>query len=125
MSIGAPADGVVVCRLPASVDDAWIERVGAYLRALAVQPNVHVLSFDAAELRSINARGVGLLTALRLMAAERGATVTIRHCRASLSGLLDAARLDLPGHDGPAAPGRNGRPVIDPPAWWMAAASNA
>ena len=114
--------------LPSRLDDDWVESAGTGLRAIAAEQSGPELLLDARRLRVVSIRGIGLLAAVRLIAAQRGTAVTAVECRPDVAAVMGLARISVTPSIAAGRPGETRdepSPRHDWTPWWTGFAANA
>lgn len=81
--------------LPAVLDDQAVRTVGSELRMQVGTSSARAVRLDASSLQEVSTRGLGLLFALRLIAARDGAELVVAGCPPELRPQLALARVPM------------------------------
>src|SRR5690349_19137287 len=92
----ATRSGSTLCiQLPAVLDDQAVRTDGSRLRMQVGSSSAREVSLDASSLQEISTRGLGLLCALRLIAARYGMELVIEGCPPELRSQLAIAQIPM------------------------------
>lgn len=115
--------GTVRVELPSVIDEHVADQLRAELRELAAEDSVARLELDAAELRFIGGRGLGVLAAVGLIVRGRGGRAYVVNCQPRLLALMRVSRLPAVVGELPEEVPRESDADWTP--WWTSAAANA
>src|SRR5689334_2068390 len=90
--------------LPERLDDEWVRSSGDALRAVAHAAVGPELQLDASSVQVVSTRALGLLTAVRLIAARRRTEVVAVGCAPSPAAALGLARIRVQPAAGSSVP---------------------